>query len=164
MLYEIIRRDKPTAAEIAKELGLDAGYLSRILRGFEARGFIVRETSAHDGRQSLPSVTPRGRESFAPVELQTIEDVTALLAVTRTGRRSDSATRCRRSRACSGRSRGFRSFCAATTRGHGLDGERPRHCLQPRIRLERSARGSNGRGRRRVHAQARSAARALLDR
>jgi DNA-binding MarR family transcriptional regulator/GNAT superfamily N-acetyltransferase len=80
VLYEIIRRDRPiTAAEIAKELGLDAGYLSRILRGFEVRGYIVRQTSDRDGRQSLLSATPRGRESFAPVEAQTIEDVTALL-------------------------------------------------------------------------------------
>jgi DNA-binding MarR family transcriptional regulator/GNAT superfamily N-acetyltransferase len=80
VLYEIIRRDQPiTAAEIAKELGLDAGYLSRILRGFEVRGYIVRQTSDRDGRQSLLSATPRGRESFAPVEAQTIEDVTALL-------------------------------------------------------------------------------------
>jgi DNA-binding MarR family transcriptional regulator/GNAT superfamily N-acetyltransferase len=79
VLYEIIRRDRPTAAEIAKDLGLDAGYLSRILRGFEARGYIVRQTSDRDGRQSLLSVTPRGRDSFAPIEAQTIEDVAALL-------------------------------------------------------------------------------------
>jgi DNA-binding MarR family transcriptional regulator/GNAT superfamily N-acetyltransferase len=79
VLYEIIQRDRPTAAEIAKDLGLDAGYLSRILRGFEARGYIVRQTSDHDGRQSLLSVTPRGRENFAPVEAQTIADVTSLL-------------------------------------------------------------------------------------
>jgi DNA-binding MarR family transcriptional regulator/GNAT superfamily N-acetyltransferase len=82
VLYEIIHRDKPTAAEIAKDLGLDTGYLSRILRGFEARGWIVRETAAHDGRQNLLSVTPRGRKSFAPIELQTNQDVAALLADT----------------------------------------------------------------------------------
>src|SRR5262249_12612700 len=79
VLYEIIQRDKPTAAEIAKDLGLDAGYLSRILRGFEARGYMVRQPSDHAGRQSLLSVTPRGRENFAPVEAQTIADVTCLL-------------------------------------------------------------------------------------
>ena len=82
VLYEIIHRDKPTAAEIAKDLGLDTGYLSRILRGFEARGWIVRETAAHDGRQNLLSVTPRGRKSFTPIELQTNQDVAALLADT----------------------------------------------------------------------------------
>jgi DNA-binding MarR family transcriptional regulator/GNAT superfamily N-acetyltransferase len=86
VLYEIIHRDKPTAAEIAKDLGLDTGYLSRILRGFEARGLIVRETAAHDGRQNLLSVTPRGRKSFAPVEAETNQEVAELL----TGR-SDAA-------------------------------------------------------------------------
>src|SRR5262245_22898578 len=79
VLYEIIHHDKPTAAEIARDLGLDTGYLSRILRGFEVRGYIVRQTSDRDGRQSLLSVTPRGRESFAPIEAQTNEDVAALL-------------------------------------------------------------------------------------
>jgi DNA-binding MarR family transcriptional regulator/GNAT superfamily N-acetyltransferase len=79
VLYEIIHRDRPTAAEIARDLGLDAGYLSRVLRGFEVRGYIVRQTSDRDGRQSLLSMTPHGRESFAPIEAQTIEDVAALL-------------------------------------------------------------------------------------
>jgi DNA-binding MarR family transcriptional regulator/GNAT superfamily N-acetyltransferase len=79
VLYEVMHRDRPTAAEIAKDLGLDAGYLSRILRGFEARGYIVRQTSDRDGRQSLLSATPRGRDSFAPIEAQTNEDVAALL-------------------------------------------------------------------------------------
>src|SRR5215470_16933254 len=59
VLYEIVQRDKPTASEVARELALDAGYLSRILRGFEVRGLIVRETSDSDGRQSLLSMTPR---------------------------------------------------------------------------------------------------------
>jgi DNA-binding MarR family transcriptional regulator/GNAT superfamily N-acetyltransferase len=80
VLYEIIRRERPpTAAEIAKELGLDAGYLSRILRGFEVRGYIVRQASDRDGRQSLLTATPRGRDSFAPIEAQTNQDVAALL-------------------------------------------------------------------------------------
>ena len=79
VLYEIIHRDKSTAAEIAKDLGLDPGYLSRILRGFEVRGYIVRQTSDRDGRQSLLSATPRGCDSFAPIEAQTNDNVAALL-------------------------------------------------------------------------------------
>ena len=79
VLYEIIHRDKSTATEVAKDLGLDPGYLSRVLRGFEVRGYIVRQTSERDGRQSLLSATPRGRDSFAPIEAQTNEDVAALL-------------------------------------------------------------------------------------
>jgi DNA-binding MarR family transcriptional regulator/GNAT superfamily N-acetyltransferase len=79
VLYELIRRDRRTATEITKELGLDAGYLSRILRDFEARGLIVRVASDTDGRQSLLSITERGRRHFAPVEAHTNEAMAAML-------------------------------------------------------------------------------------
>jgi len=32
VLYELSHREQPTATDIRKELGLDAGYMSRILR------------------------------------------------------------------------------------------------------------------------------------
>jgi DNA-binding MarR family transcriptional regulator/GNAT superfamily N-acetyltransferase len=79
VLYELSRRDRPTATELAKELGLDAGYLSRILRGFETRGLIAKQTSESDGRQSLLSITPRGRQRFAPLEAHSNDDVQAML-------------------------------------------------------------------------------------
>jgi DNA-binding MarR family transcriptional regulator/GNAT superfamily N-acetyltransferase len=79
VLYELIHRDKPTATELAKDLGLDAGYLSRILRGFEARGLILRQTSETDGRQSLLSITERGRRRFAPIEAHTDDEVRRML-------------------------------------------------------------------------------------
>src|SRR3954447_17606936 len=79
VLYELLRRDKPTAGEIAKELGLDAGYLSRILRGFERRGLITKQPSPNDRRQALLSLTARGHKAFAPLEASTRADVEALL-------------------------------------------------------------------------------------
>ena len=43
------------------------------------RGLIVRQTSDTDGRQSLVSMTPRGRKAFAPLEAHSSEEVDALL-------------------------------------------------------------------------------------
>ena len=52
VLYEVARRDALTAAEIAKALQLDAGYLSRMLLSFQKRGFLARKASKKDARQS----------------------------------------------------------------------------------------------------------------
>lgn len=80
VLYELAHRQGPTAAELARELSLDAGYLSRILRGFGKRGLIRKSPSAHDARQSHLSLTARGRKTFAPLDARSSEEVGALLA------------------------------------------------------------------------------------
>jgi len=79
VLYEIGRRDKATATDIAQELGLDTGYLSRILKAFEVRGYILRETSSSDARQALLSMTSRGQKAFAPIEAHTVAEVSSML-------------------------------------------------------------------------------------
>ena len=67
VLYELAHRERPTATQLARDLDLDPGYLSRILRDFEQRGLLARTPSEVDGRQSLLALTPRGREAFAPL-------------------------------------------------------------------------------------------------
>jgi DNA-binding MarR family transcriptional regulator/GNAT superfamily N-acetyltransferase len=79
VLYELAHRDKPVATTLAKDLGLDAGYLSRILHGFRKRGLIARETSRSDGRQSLLSLTERGAKAFAPLDIRTREQIEEML-------------------------------------------------------------------------------------
>ncbi len=79
VLYELAHRHEPTAAALAADLGLDAGYLSRILRGFERRGLIGRRASQSDGRQSLLSLTARGREAFAPLDAGARVEIAAVL-------------------------------------------------------------------------------------
>jgi DNA-binding MarR family transcriptional regulator/N-acetylglutamate synthase-like GNAT family acetyltransferase len=79
VLYELLHRDQPTATEIGNELGLDAGYLSRILRGFAARGLIAKTRSRADGRQIHLTVTPRGRKAFAPLEAHSDTEVGKML-------------------------------------------------------------------------------------
>jgi DNA-binding MarR family transcriptional regulator/GNAT superfamily N-acetyltransferase len=80
VLYELAHRDKPTAGEIGGELGLDAGYLSRILGSFEKRKLIEKIPSATDRRQSLLTLTRHGRKVFAPLEARSKAQVAAMLA------------------------------------------------------------------------------------
>jgi DNA-binding MarR family transcriptional regulator/GNAT superfamily N-acetyltransferase len=80
VLYEVAHRNKPIAAELAKDLDLDAGYLSRVLANFQKRGFIVREASGTDARQSHLSLTKLGRRAFAPLEAKTQREAAAMLA------------------------------------------------------------------------------------
>src|SRR5881628_777976 len=64
VLYELATRQNPTASEIAADLGIDMGYLSRVLRSFEARKLLRRQASASDARQSLLSLTASGQRQF----------------------------------------------------------------------------------------------------
>ena len=79
VLYELAHRDAPTATTVGAELGLDAGYLSRILRRFEARGLIRRSPSPDDRRQSRLRLTRRGRTAFAPLEARARGEAAAML-------------------------------------------------------------------------------------
>ena len=79
VLYELAHREMPTATALAKELDLDSGYLSRILRRFETRRLVGKCASTTDGRQSLLSLTPRGRRVFAPLNARSHREVAAML-------------------------------------------------------------------------------------
>ena len=79
VLYELHQRRSATATDIGHDLGLDAGYLSRILRRFHKDGLIRRTVSPDDARQSLLSITARGRKAFDPLEARTERQVGAIL-------------------------------------------------------------------------------------
>src|SRR5689334_4843724 len=80
VLYELHLRRSATATDIGRALGLDAGYLSRIVRRFGTLGLIGRKTSPTDARQSFLSLTAQGREAFAPLQSRTKRDVGAMLS------------------------------------------------------------------------------------
>lgn len=80
VLYELAHRDQPTATELAQDLAIDTGYLSRILRRFEARHWLKRVSSPADARQSLLALTPAGHAAFAPLQQQSHNEAANLLA------------------------------------------------------------------------------------
>ena len=79
VLWELAHRDRPTASELGRDLGLDAGYLSRILRGFDRQGFLKKEVSTDDGRQSHLTLTAAGREAFADLDRRSEKELSAVL-------------------------------------------------------------------------------------
>src|SRR5919107_5067914 len=80
VLYELAHRGRTTASRLGKDLGLDASYLSRIIKAFEARSFIGRLPSDTDGRQQWLALTPGGRKAFAPYDKASSNEVAAILA------------------------------------------------------------------------------------
>jgi DNA-binding MarR family transcriptional regulator/GNAT superfamily N-acetyltransferase len=80
VLYELAHRDDLAAKEIGNELGLDAGYLSRIVQSFDEKGLITRKPLPADRRQYQLSLTAKGRQTFAKLNLGSQNEVAAMLA------------------------------------------------------------------------------------
>ncbi|MCU0921594.1 MAG: helix-turn-helix domain-containing GNAT family N-acetyltransferase [Burkholderiaceae bacterium] len=79
LLWELAHTEQTTATELAATLELDAGYLSRLLRGFKERGLVKAGRSPADARQTRLSITAAGRRAFAPLEQRQMAEVAVLL-------------------------------------------------------------------------------------
>jgi DNA-binding MarR family transcriptional regulator len=79
VLYQISRNERTTATQFAGSLGLDAGYLSRILAGFAEKRLITRTASSKDARESFLSLTRRGKKEFSSIDEKAAAQAIALL-------------------------------------------------------------------------------------
>jgi DNA-binding MarR family transcriptional regulator/N-acetylglutamate synthase-like GNAT family acetyltransferase len=79
VLYELANRTRPTAAEIAQDLRLDPGYLSRILRGFRRQGLLCDAADSADRRRRTLSLTEAGAAAFAPLDNASRREIAGLL-------------------------------------------------------------------------------------
>ncbi|RWG59547.1 MAG: GNAT family N-acetyltransferase [Mesorhizobium sp.] len=79
VLYELAHRDGLVASDLVRDLGLDPGYVSRLLKKFEERGLVERAATEADARRSSIALTPAGREAFAPLDQDSHDQVRALL-------------------------------------------------------------------------------------
>jgi len=80
VIYELAHHVQTTATQLGNELGLDAGYLSRILSSFEKRGLIAKQPSPTDGRQLLIGLTEQGQAAFAAINARSREEIGERLA------------------------------------------------------------------------------------
>lgn len=80
LLFEIAHRDGPTATELIADLGLDAGYVSRLLRELTRRRLVKSTRSAADGRQRHLALTAKGQATVLDLESRARDDVATLLA------------------------------------------------------------------------------------
>src|SRR5918994_5838693 len=79
VLFEVAHRDELSASDLWRELGLDPGYLSRVLGRLEQGGLIGKARSETDGRRRLLSLTPEGRKAFSLLDRRSREEVAEML-------------------------------------------------------------------------------------
>jgi DNA-binding MarR family transcriptional regulator/GNAT superfamily N-acetyltransferase len=79
VLQELTRGRAQTATALARNLGLDSGYLSRLLTSFERRNLITRRPSESDARQSLIALTDQGHAAYEPLDTAAIDEVLSVL-------------------------------------------------------------------------------------
>ena len=80
IIYELAHREAATATDLARYLGLDPGYLSRILKSFQERGLVQRQASDVDARQYLLSLTELGQKRFAELNARSRSDMAQMLS------------------------------------------------------------------------------------
>jgi len=88
-LYELANRKESTGAELCDTLGLDPGYLSRILSGFEKNRLVEKKESPRDARQTLLALTKKGRQVFEPLNARSDEQVRSILSKLSPARQDD---------------------------------------------------------------------------
>jgi DNA-binding MarR family transcriptional regulator/GNAT superfamily N-acetyltransferase len=79
VLYELSQHDPGDVVQLRRQLGLDAGYVTRILTRFERDGLITRRRSEADARRLVVSLTRQGRETFATLNRRANRDVSRLI-------------------------------------------------------------------------------------
>jgi DNA-binding MarR family transcriptional regulator/GNAT superfamily N-acetyltransferase len=79
VIFEVAHREHTTAADLTKELGLDAGYLSRILSRLEEQGIIEKVRSEQDARQRILHLTSKGEKEFDLLNKRSNAEIDELL-------------------------------------------------------------------------------------
>ena len=79
LLYELAQQRRTRWKDLLDGLGLDPGYLSRILKKLEKQRLLTRSVSAKDRRVSHLSLTAKGRRAFADLNRRSQTEIAKML-------------------------------------------------------------------------------------
>lgn len=91
VLYELATRSRAQAKDVAEALGLDPGYLSRILRKFEKALLVTRATAEHDKRAADLLLTERGHAAIRTLNSRANQQARDVLGKLSAGQRTQFA-------------------------------------------------------------------------
>jgi len=80
VLFELAQRPATEVTDLRRDLGLDAGYLSRILARFKTEKLVALESSETDARKQIAHLTHKGKETFSALDAKTVEAVSLMLS------------------------------------------------------------------------------------
>ena len=79
ILWEIVQRVAPSPGELRQAVGVDGGYLTRILQRFQKRGLVSRSAASDDARRAVIRLTARGRSVFDDLDARTRSQIAGIL-------------------------------------------------------------------------------------
>jgi len=79
VLYELAHGEVASPTDLARELSLDAGYVSRLLASLEGHGAVTRTKSPDDARRRVMTLTAKGRKAVSSLESKTQERLSTLI-------------------------------------------------------------------------------------
>ena len=79
VIYELAQKEETTATDLARELGIDRGYMARMLQSFQKRSLLRRKQSREDGRQKILQLSEKGRKAFEQLNAASRKQVREIL-------------------------------------------------------------------------------------
>jgi DNA-binding MarR family transcriptional regulator/GNAT superfamily N-acetyltransferase len=80
LLWELAQRAPLTASHLSRDLGLDAGYLSRLIRRLRTAGLVRDQAAPDDARVHWLSLTAKGRRAFGQLDSASRRQVTQIIS------------------------------------------------------------------------------------
>jgi DNA-binding MarR family transcriptional regulator/GNAT superfamily N-acetyltransferase len=79
VIFELAQGEQVEVVTLRRRLGLDPGYLSRILSRYESDGLIIRSRSTSDARRQVVRLTAAGRSAYKTLDERSARQIEAVL-------------------------------------------------------------------------------------